>query len=76
MNNSFVQRQAKHFAERVLHEAAGDVPRAVDAAYSAAFGRGTDGRESANGRWRTPARMAWKILCWVLLNSTEFMYVE
>ena len=75
MNNSFVQRQAKHFAQRVLRETANDIPRAVDVAYQSAFGRAAT-REERDQATAHAGRHGMEDLCWVLLNSTEFMYVE
>jgi hypothetical protein len=75
MNNSFVQRQAKYFAERVLRGAASDVPRAVDAAYRSALGRGPTGEEHKTAVAHA-RRHGMENLCWVLLNATELMYVE
>jgi hypothetical protein len=75
MNNSFVQRQAKHFAERALAESGGDEGKAVALAYVMAFGRAaTDAeRKEAQGLVKEHGLST---LCWVLLNATEFLYVN
>jgi hypothetical protein len=75
MNDSFVQRQADHLAVRALKESGGDLPAAVNHACLLAWGREPGSRELnravAAARERGLAR-----LCWVLLNSTEFLYVN
>jgi hypothetical protein len=75
MNNSFVQRQAKLFAQRTLRESGSNVPRAVDAAYRSALGRAPSGQERAEAVNHV-GRYGMENLCWVLFNSTEFVYVE
>jgi hypothetical protein len=75
MNNSFVQRQADHFAERVLRESGGRPVEAVDLAYRHAFGR----RASAAELERAVAVAAaegMQTVCWALFNSTEFLHVR
>ena len=75
MNNSFVLRQARCFGERVRKEA-GDAPEAqVRRAYRLAFGRPPTAAEIERAaplaREHGP-----EILCRVLLNSSEFLYVR
>lgn len=75
MNNAFVQRQAKHFAERVKTEAGGDFGDAVSLAYRYALNRSPTDDEHRDAV--THAREhGLKELCWVLLNATEFQYVR
>ena len=75
MNNSFVQRQAKHLAGRATEGADKDIRAAIRNAYVLALGRvpTTDeiSRASAAARERGLASV-----CWALLNSTEFIYVK
>jgi hypothetical protein len=75
MNNSFVQRQAKRFSQRVSQAAGGNVRCAVEAAYFAAVGRKPTPLEREASEAHA-AQHGLENLCWVLLNSTEFMYVE
>ena len=75
MNNSFVQRQAKHLAGRATEGADTDIRAAIRNAYVLALGRvpTTDeiSRASTAARERGLASV-----CWALLNSTEFIYVK
>jgi hypothetical protein len=75
MNNSFVLRQAKHFADRVAKEAGDDAAARVALAYRLAFGRQPTAaeRERAIGHVREHGIES---LCWVLLNASEFLYVR
>jgi hypothetical protein len=75
MNNSFVLRQAKHFANRVAREAGDDPVARVALAYRLAFGREPTAaeRERAVGHVREHGI---ETLCWVLLNASEFLYVR
>jgi hypothetical protein len=75
MNNSFVQRQARHFAGRVEKEAGGDLVAQVGHAYRLALGRPPSEAET-----RRAAALAGEhgleSLCWVLLNASEFLYLK
>jgi hypothetical protein len=72
MNNSFVQRQAQHLADRVQKEAGGD---AIRLAYHYAFGRAAPPEEVK--RAAVVAREhGLQTVCWALLNATEFLYVK
>ena len=75
MNNSFVQRQADRLAQRALAAAGGDLPVAIDRAYERALGRRpTDAQRQ---RALTAAReRGLANVCWALLNSSEFLYVQ
>jgi hypothetical protein len=75
MNNSFVQRQAQHFARRILRDAGGNVRRAIEGAYEAALGRKPNGDERDQAEEHARAH-GLENLCWILLNATEFVYVE
>ena len=75
MNDSFVQRQAEKMAARVAREA-GDEPAAqVERAYSIAVGRPPSAEELTAAQGLV-AGQSLKELCWALLNSSEFLYVE
>ena len=75
MNNSFVQRQAKHLAERAMKDAGANTNAAIQIAYLLAIGR----RPTADEISRASAAVQERGLasvCWALLNSTEFVYVK
>ncbi len=75
MNNSFVQRQAKFFAQRVTEEAGGDDGKAVALAWQYAFGRSPDADEQKQAL-ALAKEHGWETLCWALMNATEFLYVK
>jgi hypothetical protein len=75
MNNSFVLRQARCFGDRVRKEAGNDADAQVRRAYLLAFGR-----PPTKDEMERAAPLAKKygpeMLCWVLLNSSEFLYLR
>ena len=75
MNNSFVQRQAEKLAERVTREGKGDSAGAIKAAYRYALGRlpQRDELKLAEAAIRDRGLFG---VCWALLNSSEFLYVQ
>ena len=75
MNNSFVQRQARHLAERALACAGGEPGTAIHTAYRLALGRAPTAGETARALAAANERGLASV-CWALLNSTEFMYVR
>jgi len=75
MNNSFVQRQADHLAERAMTEASYDLPTAVRTAYQLTLGRSAT-REEADRAFAAAKERGLANVCWALLNSTEFIYVR
>ncbi|MFN9720267.1 MAG: DUF1553 domain-containing protein [Planctomycetota bacterium] len=75
MNNAFVVRQASHLAERVLAEAQGDEPTAIRLAWEHALGRQPTDEELTRAVTALKSR-GLKNVCWVLLNSTEFVYLR
>jgi hypothetical protein len=75
MNNSFVLRQAHHFALRVRKEAGTDPAAQVERAYRLAFGR----RPTADETRRSmdlAREHGMESFCWVLLNANEFLYLK
>ncbi|HEY2953357.1 MAG TPA: DUF1553 domain-containing protein, partial [Verrucomicrobiae bacterium] len=75
MNNSFVQRQTRHFADRLNKEAGESVPAQIKLGYRLAFGRAPNADELA--RTTELARHdGLESVCWVLLNASEFLYVK
>jgi len=75
MNNPFVRRQSEALARKVLADASGSVDAAVDLVYEHILGRPPTGRERTVGRGVAADRGLWR-LCWILFNSTEFLYVR
>jgi len=75
MNNAFVQRQAKHLAERVLKTAGNEPGAALTAAYRLTLGRSPDAEETARAAVAARER-GLQSVCWALLNSTEFVYMR
>ena len=75
MNNSFVLRQAKHFAERVQREAVGEAAAQVAWAYRLALGRKPVAEEAERAA-RLVREHGLDGLCWALLNSSEFLYLK
>jgi hypothetical protein len=75
MNDSFVQRQAQRFAERVQRTAGEDRDAQVTLAYRLAFGRPPTAAErtATIGLVR---EYGLEPACWVLLNATEFLCVR
>jgi hypothetical protein len=75
MNGSFVQRQARHFGERVAKEAGDDPAARVALAYRLAFGREPSATEKARAVGHVRENGI-ESLCWVLLNASEFLYIR
>ncbi len=75
MNNAFVQRQAKALAQRARTTAGDDLRGAVRSAYLLALGRTPSAAETTRAVANANVRDLTSV-CWVLLNSTEFIYVE
>jgi hypothetical protein len=75
MNNRFVLRQAKHFAQRVKTSAGSDVQAQVRLAYRLAFGREPSKQEQAQATSFVRGNGV-EELCWALFNASEFLYVR
>jgi len=74
LNNPFVLKQCEHFAAR-LGKISADVPAQIESAYRLAFSRGPTPEEKE--RLTAYARKhGLANACRVLLNSTEFMFVD
>ena len=75
MNNAFVQRQCRHFAERLKKEAGENSAAQVKLAYRLAFSR-----EPSADETRQALALArdhgLESVCWVLFNASEFLYVR
>ena len=75
MNDSFVQRQAKFMAERVVRERGDDPKAQVERAYDLVFGRPASQRELSRATQHVKTH-GLQQLCWALINSSEFIYVR
>ncbi|MDX2035874.1 MAG: DUF1553 domain-containing protein [Isosphaeraceae bacterium] len=75
MNDRFVERQARRFADRVAEEAGPEVAARVDRAFRIAFGRPPRPDEAASARELLQAHPLHR-LAWALLNANEFLYLR
>lgn len=75
MNNSFVLRQARYFADRVRKEAGPDLNAQVTHAYLLAFGRVPLPAEKARAVAFTHEN-GLESFCWSLFNASEFLYIR
>ncbi len=75
MNDSFVQRQAKHFAGRARMEGGPELKAQVNRAWQLALGRDASADEEKSGT-ELARQHGMEQLCWALLNSSEFIYVR
>jgi hypothetical protein len=75
MNNAFVQRQARHFAERLKSHGNTNPDAQVQQAWRLAFGRAPRSDEARDG-FALVRQHGLDSLCWTLLNSSEFIYVK
>jgi hypothetical protein len=84
VNSPFMMRQAEAFAQRVTKECPGDEGARLDAAYRLAFGRPPTESErrraiaflDQQSKRSSGKSAAWQDFCQVLLNSSEFLYVD
>jgi hypothetical protein len=75
MNNSFVLRQADHFAQRLRNQAPADLPGQIQFAWRLALGRSpTPGESTAAAALAREHGL--ESVCWALFNSSEFLYVR
>ena len=74
MNDTFVLRQAKKLAERVVREAS-IPPQQISLAWQRTLGRVPSQDELANAV-AVVKESDLETLCWVLLNSSEFLQVR
>jgi hypothetical protein len=75
MNNTFVLRQAKYLAERIVREANKSLPEQVRLAYLLALGRNPKQSEQERAI-AFVQKHSLATLCWSLLNSSEFLYLR
>ena len=74
MNNEFVQHRSVSFASRLERESAGRDAQ-VERAFLLALGRRPSADELASSRALVDSH-GLRALCWGLLNTSEFLYVE
>ena len=75
MNNAFVLRQARAFAERIERDVESDREHRVRRAFEIALGR-TPGPEEMAWSEDLAAEHGLSSLCWGLFNTSEFLYVN
>jgi len=75
MNNAFVQRQCRFFARRLASEGGSDPSGQVKLAYRLAYARDPR-RDELKQSIELARAHGMESLCWVLLNSSEFLYVR
>jgi hypothetical protein len=75
MNNPFVLRAAKVFAQRVQKETGDDAAKQVRHAYRQALGREPTAKETERAA-KLVREHGLQELCWVLFNASEFLYVR
>ena len=75
MNNAFVLRQARAFADRIEREAESDREKHVRRAFQIALGR-SPGREESKWSEDLVGEHGLSSLCWGLFNTSEFLYVN
>src|SRR5205807_8055677 len=73
MNDSFVQRQANRFCQRVERAAGANRDAQIALAYRLAFGRAPMANEEVAAK-RLCRDSGLESFCWVLLNASEFLY--
>ena len=73
MNNSFVLRQSRLFAERVKEQAGSNVVAQIDQAFQMALTRSPTANEQSQMS-KLVDQHGLANACWVLLNSSEFLY--
>ena len=75
MNHSFVHRQAGRFAKRVRAEAGEDAIAQLNWAYAVALGRKPSEKELQRAA-NLAREHGLESVCWVLFNTSEFLYVK
>ncbi|WP_435009323.1 PSD1 and planctomycete cytochrome C domain-containing protein [Tundrisphaera lichenicola] len=75
MNDSFMEKCAGRFAERVRHEAGDDPDRQIERAWRLAFSRSPKASEQAAAR-SFVAKLGLDHFCLVLFNTNEFLFLD
>jgi hypothetical protein len=76
MNNIFVLRQARQFADRLRREAGADRNAQIRLGYELAFGRRATNEELAQIRRGLNDAANLEVLTRALLNCNEFLYID
>ena len=81
INGAWTLARAQSFAERLAASPSATLEEQIDRAYLLALGRHPEADERAEALWflqghAGTSREAWTDLCHVLLNSSEFLYVD
>ena len=81
INGPWTLARAQSFAERLAASPSATLEEQIDRAYLLALGRHPEADERAEALWflqghAGTSREAWTDLCHVLLNSSEFLYVD
>lgn len=75
MNNSFVLRQAMYFAKRIRKHSSLDLTSQIQQAYQIAYSR-TPFKKEIDVAHTYIENYGLENYCWVILNSSEFLYVD
>ena len=75
MNNSFVQRQVRHFADRLQAAYPDDHAKQIEHAYLLAYSRKPSASETERAQTATRSH-GLTALCWAILNSNELVYLR
>jgi hypothetical protein len=75
MNNAFVQRQTQFWAERLRKDAGPNPAAQIQLGYRLVFAR-EPRRDELKDALELSRRHGLASVCWVLLNSSEFVYVR
>jgi hypothetical protein len=75
MNDTFMEKCAERFAERIRHEASADVTHQIDRAWQLAFSRMPNDHECDVAR-SFVSQYGLNQLCLVLFNANEFLFVN
>ena len=79
-DSDFVNEEARHFARRVRSDTGPDVAEQIRSAFQIAYGRAPKPKEIEQARSLmadvSPRENALVALCRVLLNSSEFIYID
>jgi len=75
MNNSFVLRQSRFFADRVKADAGPELSGQIETAYRLAFGRRPSSPELTQAL-QVARQNGMQSVCWALLNANEFLYMN
>jgi hypothetical protein len=75
MNDGFIQREAKAFAERLVRDAGKSTKAQIQRAWRLSLSRPPRKDETTRAA-ALAQEHGMESVCWVLLNSSEFLYVR